>query len=533
MNARTAFLIGLFAFFVASVRRDLWAPDEPRHAEVARQMAASGEFLVPHLNGAVYSDKPAPPFWTAALAMKLFGEHDWAARIPFALASAGTLAVTVAILRLLGYGRAALLAVLVLATAFRFLWLSQRVSLDAMLTFFTTLALLGWVRQRKGVGSALGNGLWFFGAAACAVSVKGPNGLWIPLAAALGHALATRSTARFCSAPFLAPIALLFAVIAAWLVPACMAAGWAYAKDLVVTQSFGRIAAAWNHEKPFWYYLVELPAEFLPWTPLLAVAAVLLARKRLAVERDAVALLAAWTLIPLVVLSCVQSKRGSYLLPLYPPLALVAAIAAHEIAERGTAAARRALAGSAWFVAGALVLCGTAALVAPFLPQLADFGLEGLTAPAIGLGLLLLAAGALTAARLRARGPLPALEAAGGALLLVAVAAGLFIAPVVDGRKSERAIAEVLAREVRPGAGFVPFLDVRAEAYRFYSRLDCREVDDRAEFLEALERPDVDLAVIDGKRLGKLRRPIDRVAEVLLERDIGDGDRVAVLRVTR
>ncbi len=83
MNARWVFVLCLLILLPTIARRDLWSPDEPRHAEAARTTLITGDYLVPHLAGEIYLDKPAPPFWLMAASMKVFGAHDWAARIPF------------------------------------------------------------------------------------------------------------------------------------------------------------------------------------------------------------------------------------------------------------------------------------------------------------------------------------------------------------------------------------------------------------------------------------------------------------------
>lgn len=61
-------------------------------------------------------------------------------------------------------------------------------------------------------------------------------------------------------------------IIASWVVPLWLATDPAYHHDLFFKQSAGRIANAWNHEAPFWYYFYDFPAEFMPWTPLLALS---------------------------------------------------------------------------------------------------------------------------------------------------------------------------------------------------------------------------------------------------------------------
>lgn len=95
--------------------------------------------------------------------MKLFGTHEWAARIPTVIAAASTLALTVIIADLLAIPTAALLAVLILGTSFRSWWLFQRVSLDVLMTAFVCTSIVGWLRHWRDRGSPGFNGLLFFG----------------------------------------------------------------------------------------------------------------------------------------------------------------------------------------------------------------------------------------------------------------------------------------------------------------------------------------------------------------------------------
>ena len=67
--------------------------DETRYAEIAREMLASGDYTVPHLNGVEWYLKPPLLFWTGAASMRVFGETPWAARLPSRLAGIGTISV--------------------------------------------------------------------------------------------------------------------------------------------------------------------------------------------------------------------------------------------------------------------------------------------------------------------------------------------------------------------------------------------------------------------------------------------------------
>lgn len=92
-------------------------PDESRYAEIPREMLATGDLVAPHLNGYRYYEKPPLHYWAVAASMALFGEEEWAARLPVKLSAAGMVLVTVLFCRRRYGERVALVAGLVVATS--------------------------------------------------------------------------------------------------------------------------------------------------------------------------------------------------------------------------------------------------------------------------------------------------------------------------------------------------------------------------------------------------------------------------------
>src|ERR1039457_6930729 len=121
--------------------RPLFNPDEGRYAEIPREMLATGDWLVPHLNNLVYIEKPPLQYWATALAYELFGTHVWAARLYTGLCGLFTVLVTAALARRLWGSAVAWRAAIMLATSFAVLVMSQQLTLDMSLTFFMTLTL--------------------------------------------------------------------------------------------------------------------------------------------------------------------------------------------------------------------------------------------------------------------------------------------------------------------------------------------------------------------------------------------------------
>ena len=94
MTARWRWLLpGLFAvaWLVSLGQRGLYNPDEGRYAEIPREMLASGDWVIPHLNGLVYIEKPPLQYWATAISEAVFGQNDWAARLYIGLCALATL----------------------------------------------------------------------------------------------------------------------------------------------------------------------------------------------------------------------------------------------------------------------------------------------------------------------------------------------------------------------------------------------------------------------------------------------------------
>lgn len=535
-------LIFVFATTICSLagwQRDLWAPDEPRHAEVAAEMLRGGDFVVPHLNGEVYPDKPAPPFWLIAASMRIFGFTEWAARLPFAVAAGLVLALVFGMTSRLFSTEVATTATLVLATTAQFMWLSQRVSLDVLQTLFCLLAVLAWLRESRGQGTTISNGVFFFGACGLGLSTKGPTALLVPIAAAIGHARATGTLHRLRSPRILFGVLLMLAIVSVWLVPAGWSAGSDYLREILGRKSIGRIGSEASHARPPWYYLHEFPLEFLPWSLALVSGLWLGWKRKLNDGVKSLSLLWYWIGIPMLVLTLSTGKRGNYLMPLFPAAAIVTALALHRLdMERyNDQRLRGLLLASMRVIVGLIALIGLAAMVVPFTHLMDEYAVSDLrhSAPVAGLFLILVGAGALYGSR---RGLVPLSRTLAVGMLVCVPVIALTIFPVIDTEKSDRALAsELLAlTSQRASNGMVPkpivFLGHAPEASRFYSDLDCREAKNRDALVEGMRSGKCDVAVIETKYWNKLPLELrDQLAHHELR--AGRGRDLLILEVRR
>ncbi|MBK7951080.1 MAG: phospholipid carrier-dependent glycosyltransferase [Deltaproteobacteria bacterium] len=371
---------------------DLWAPDEPRYGAIAEALRSGrhgpGGLVLLHLNDQPYDQKPPLYFWLAAAFGLPFGRVDEvAARLPSALAAVASVGLTFAIARLLGRPTVgALLAAGLLATSFRFAFTARRAQLDVLLTAFELAAIalflvlyrrqggIEQARRRPGLIAALHLAL---GAAAL---VKGPVA-WLPLLVfAAWLAWEGRLSAFWKIAPAWAWL-LSLGPVCLWITAATALAPEGFARDAIGTNVFARFFAGTSHARPFYYYAYQLPLDGLPWSllwPIALPALVRAARDRRPaaastaspIDAKAARFLAAWCLVPLVFFTLSAGKRGLYLLPIHPALALVSSLVVSIGSRDGAPARRGPLRARPLAIAIALVAVVELALALLVLPRL-------------------------------------------------------------------------------------------------------------------------------------------------------------------
>ncbi len=436
---------------------DLWAPDEPRYAAVADEVRASelgvSSWLLLRLNGEPYTQKPPLYFWLAAVAGTP-GDHvnEVAARLPSALAGVATVVLTLQlgtmVFRQLPVG---VWSSLILLTSFLFAHLARRAQLDVLLAFFETLALWAFVRLDGGAGTRRAHLLVLHGALGCAVLTKGPVAL-LPLAVIATFLAWERRLSEFRRFVPAWGLALSLGPALIWLSAASLLAPPEFFGEAVVENLFGRFFEGTSHARPFYYYAIQFPVNFLPWTllwPLAAVCAYRHLRESANAESHPAAwrFAIAWLGVFLVFFSLSAGKRGLYLLPAFPAAALLCGAALQEALAR-----RSQLPG--WLrhllAIGLVVLAGVGLFLA-WNPAL-EFA-PGFAAPRnFAIGLILVAALIGWTAWRWARHP------GAGTLHVSLVVAGVFAIewllfsvalPAFDLEKSPRPIAE-RASEIAP-----------------------------------------------------------------------------------
>lgn len=295
-------------------------PDEGRNAEVAREMAATNDYLVPHLDGLPYLDKPIVYFAAAAIAMEALGPSETAARLPAYFATLATIVLVVVFARRRWGPDAGWAAGLALATMPMVLAYARTAIFDSTLSLCMTAAMLCFFLDRPVPAWA---------AIAAGALTKGPIAIAIPLAAMIPYAwLAGRRVRTL----FPWRALLVFALVGLPWFLAVTARIPEFPHYAFVRESLERLTTTSFHRTaPFWYYLPIVPVAAFPWiVPALGglrggrLRWAWLARRVNAAAREPL-FLACWVLGPLAFFTLNQSKLPQYLLPLMPALALAAA----------------------------------------------------------------------------------------------------------------------------------------------------------------------------------------------------------------
>ncbi len=308
--------------------------DETRYLAVAWEMRAHGDFLVPHLNGLAYSEKPPLLFWLINVGWLVAGMHAWAVRLGVLVASLASVYLFRRLVhRLGGDEKFAQNASLLLLGMVYFALFSSAIMFDVLLATWVLVALHGaldldarrW--QRGTLLLALGIGL--------GILTKGPvvlldAGLVVAFGPWWSETAAQRKS-RWYGALLLGVLGGA-AIALAWAIPAAIAGGEKYADAIFLHQTLDRMTRSFAHQRPLWWYCAVLPAMVLPWTLVLR-APWSVWRESLRGSKSA-RFGVAWFVPAFLVFCLVSGKQAHYLLPLLPGLALyLAAVLGHDAAH--------------------------------------------------------------------------------------------------------------------------------------------------------------------------------------------------------
>jgi 4-amino-4-deoxy-L-arabinose transferase-like glycosyltransferase len=328
--------IAIIAFYFYGLGSlPLLGPDEPRYAQVAREMFLRGDLVTPTLGGHTWFEKPALLYWMIMAAFRIFGVSEWSARLGPALCGLLTIAAVWFV------GRAverssnqaagfAFWSAVVAASSLGLIVFSRAASFDVVITMTTAWALAFFLvyelRKRKGIGALVG----FFVCVGLSLLAKGLVGIVIPFGVVGFYYLLKRAwPERQVWLSLLWGVPLAIAVSAIWYGPVIARHGWTFIDQFFIQHHFARyISNKYHHPQPIYFYPAIILMLALPWTAFLIEALVKVRRWTWRGE-DSLSVVRvfslAWLVMPIVFFSFSGSKLPGYVLPSLPAAAFLIA----------------------------------------------------------------------------------------------------------------------------------------------------------------------------------------------------------------
>jgi len=474
------FFFTLFLFFFGLGARDFWAPVEPRYAEIVRAMFAKGQWIVPTVNGALYTDKPILFFWLALVGSKIFGTvNEWTLRLPAAVGGVGFVFGTYLFGRDFFTARAGWIAGAVIATSMRVLWEARWAHVDMLFcaAFVFAVYFIARTLFHKASPHEI---LWAYPLMALAVLTKGLIGVVLPGLFFLALMLARRDWRLIFPLKLHLGVPLFLLVAAPWFFLVARATEGRWLADFIYIHHIQRYTAGAGHRQPFYYYLTTLPADFLPWTIFLIPALVGYRPYRARWSEPATQFFILWFVSVFLFFTLSNTKRDLYLLPLMPSLALLIGKYFDDIAAGKIAASAiyRRLAG------GFFALVALAGLAAP---AAAWFIQRGAVAPALRAGIPLLLGGSCALWCVWRGRPLAVAASVVGLMALTVIGAALWIMPYLENFKSPRSFAQRINEIVPMAAPVYVYADTMND-FNFYAKREVMPVLAAPAALDALLR---------------------------------------------
>lgn len=341
--------LGIAAFYLWGLGSlPLVGPDEPRYAEVAREMFDRRDLITPTLGGMPWFEKPPMLYWLMIAGYRVLGVSEYAARLGPAICGLLTAVFVYWIGKTIedasaagnsdedqrrdGLGR---YSALVWLSCVGVVVFSRGASFDIVVTMTVTGALAcfcAWHVQARARSDSDKDGylflIGFYLFIGLSLLAKGLIGIVIPFGVVSAYYLLRREwpSGKFLKSLFWGfPIAI--AVAAVWFGPMLSRHGWQFIDQFIIQHHFKRfVSNKYHHPAPFYFYLVVLVALVLPWTTFLG-AGFWSSRRwhwRGPTELDRLRVFAlCWVVVPVLFFSFSESKLTAYILPALPGAALL------------------------------------------------------------------------------------------------------------------------------------------------------------------------------------------------------------------
>lgn len=334
----------MFLFFYGLGAFGLLGADEPRYAQVAREMFERQDWITPTLGHQPWLEKPVLFYWEAEIAYSLFGVSDWAARLPSAVTA--TLLVLAAYLFLRRFRPGAELnGALMIAASVAVTGFARSAATDMLLAANFSIALLAWyawyeTRSRHW----LLPGYFFLG---LAVLAKGPVAIGLAGLILILFAVAQRNLRLIFKSFWMPGILVFLLTVLPWYI-AVQLRNPQFVRVFILEHNLARFGTnLYRHHQPFWFYLPVALIGLLPWTALVIAAVIETVRGWISegsrmfsseggVAEDALDIfLLIWLVVPVIFFSIAQAKLPGYILPALPAAPILTALYIRRRATSG------------------------------------------------------------------------------------------------------------------------------------------------------------------------------------------------------
>lgn len=340
LAVQLALVLGVccFFFFFGLGAFGLTGADEPRYAQIAREMLVRHDWVVPTLNGASWLEKPALLYWKIMNSYSIFGVSDWAARIPAAFHATAVVFGIFFFMRRFRFA-SELDAAMIAASSAGMVGFGRGASTDMLVSAPFALAMMSWWTWRQG-----GKKLWlviFYGLLGVGALAKGPVAPALAVLVIGAYAVLRRDGRIFVRSLSIPGFLLFSAIVLPWFVAIQLKVPQFF-RVFFIQHNLERFGTnLYQHSQPFWYYIPVFLLATLPWTFFTLPALVEAGRdvvKRWANPEPSDAavdglpsFLFVWIVVPIVFFSISRAKLPGYILPAIPAAALLTADYIHRI----------------------------------------------------------------------------------------------------------------------------------------------------------------------------------------------------------
>jgi len=347
------FALTVFVYFFG-LSIPLLGPDEPRYAEVAREMFLRHDWITPTLGGSNWFEKPALLYWLEIVSYHIFGVNEFAARFGPALCGLGTIfSVWLICRKATSNSDFANWSTLAAASTIGVIVFSRGASFDIVVTFPLTAAMAGFIVYRAYDERRLMPLVCFYFFIGIALLAKGLIGLIFPIGiVSLYYVFVWRLPKTKFLLSLVWGLPIIFVVAATWYLPMYLRHGETFIDEFVIQQHFQRfLSNKYQHPQPFIFFFWVLPLMTIPWLPFFLISIWRAFRglvKRFATHHNGadetseedeqsarddrphlssfLEICYAWMLVPLLFFSLSGSKLPGYILPSLVPAIILSAL---------------------------------------------------------------------------------------------------------------------------------------------------------------------------------------------------------------